>query len=69
MKKIVIDKIIQSNKIPHKTLERILTAKISEKNTLEGFRGNTYSKNIRYKFFFVFPIYKRSKYKNGSNIS
>ena len=54
MKTIAIDKIIQSNKILHQTLEMILIAKISEKNTLEGFRGNTYSKNIRYTFFLSF---------------
>ena len=35
-------------------MERILTAKISEKNTLEGFRENTYSKNIKYKKFLFF---------------
>ena len=48
----------------------MLTAKISGKNTLQGFGGNTYSKNSKYKkfFFFVFPIYKMAKYKNMSLI-
>ena len=41
--------------------------KYQKKYTLQDFRGNIYSKNIKYKnsiFFFVFPIYKRGKYKN-----
>ena len=62
----MIDKIIKNTKkILYKVLERILTAKILEKNTLEGFAGNTYRKNSKYKekFFFVFPIYKRARYK------
>ena len=48
-------------------MEGILTAKISEKNNLQGFGGNSYSKNSKYKkeFFFIFPIYKRDRYKNG----
>ena len=47
-------------------MEGILTAKISEKNNLQGFGENTYSKNRKYKkkmFFFVFPIYKSARYK------
>ena len=38
---------------------------IRKKSTLKGFGGNTYSKNSKYKkkFFFVFPIYKRARYK------
>ena len=39
------------------TLEEILTAKISEKkNTLQGFGGNTYSKNSKYKNFYFFCL-------------
>ena len=43
-------------KIPYKTLEGILTAKIA---------------NIKkfYYLVFVFAIYKRARYKNESNIS
>ena len=66
------DRTIKNIKKYFNTLERILTAKISEKKTLQDFRGNTYSKNSKYnffKFFFVFPIYKSVKYKNESNIS
>ena len=70
----MIDKTIKNIKKYFNTLEKILTAKISEKNTLQGFGGNTYSKNSKYKeknfvCVFVFPIYKRAKYKPGSNIS
>ena len=39
-----------------------------KKKTLQGFEGDTYSKNSSIKkfyFFFVFPIYKRARYKNG----
>ena len=42
-------------------MEEILTAKISEKkNTLQGFGGNTYSKNSKYKkeFFLSFLYIK-----------
>ena len=41
-------------------MEGILTAKISEKNTLQGFGGNTYSKNSKYKkeFFLSFLCIK-----------
>ena len=39
-------------KILYKVLEGILTAKISEKNTLQGFGGGTYSKNSSIIFFF-----------------
>ena len=39
-------------------MEGILTAKISEKNTLQGFGGNTYSKNSKYKeIFFLSFLY------------
>ena len=70
----MIDRTIKNIKKYFNALERILTAKISEKNMLQGFRGNTYSKNSKYKknlfyFIFVFSIYKRARYKNGSNIS
>ena len=41
-------------------MQGILTAKISEKKTLQDFREN--SKYI-YIFCFVFPIYKRARYK------
>ena len=51
-----------------------LQQKYQNKNTLQDFRGNTYSKNSKYKeflffIFFVFLIYKRAKYKNESNIN
>ena len=45
-----------------------LQQKYQNKNTLQGFEGDTYSKNSKYKeknIFFVFPTYKRAKYKNG----
>ena len=45
-----------------------LQQKYQNKNTLQGFGENTYSKNSKYKkniFFFVFPMYKRAKHKNG----
>ena len=48
----MINKTIKNiKKILYKALERILTAKISEKNTLQGFAGDTYSKNSKYKKF------------------
>ena len=61
----MIDATIKNIKKYFMALEGILTAKISEKNTLQGFRGNTYSKNSKHKkkIFFVFPIYKRARYK------
>ena len=42
------------------------TIKNIKKNTFQSFGGDTYSKNSKYKIFifFVFPIYKRAKYKN-----
>ena len=58
------DRTIKNIKKYFNTLEGILTAKISEKNTLQGFRENTYSKNSKYKKKFVFPIYKSARYKN-----
>ena len=39
------------------------------KFVIQDFGENTYSKNSKYNFFFVFPIYKRARYKNESNIS
>ena len=54
----------------HKSLEGILTAKISKKiiyKTLEGILTAKIA-NITIFFFFVFPIYKKAKYKNESNI-
>ena len=65
------DKTIKNIKKYFNTLEGILTAKISEKNTLQGFRENTYSKNSKYKKknFFVFSIYESARYKNEPNIS
>ena len=60
----MIDKTIKNiKKILCKVLEGLLTAKISTKkkkrNTLQGFRGDTYSKNSKYKIFiylFIFCI-------------
>ena len=69
----MIDKTIKNIKKYFNTLEGILTAKISEKNTLQCFQRvylqDIYSKNSKYNFFFVFPVYKRAKYKNESNMS
>ena len=48
----MIDKTIKNIKKYFNALEGIFTGKISEKNTLQGFGGNTYSKNIKYNFFF-----------------
>ena len=60
----MIDKTIKNIKKYFKTLKKILTAKISEKkNTLQGFGGNTYSKNSKYIFFLSFPYIKGVKYK------
>ena len=50
------DKTIKNIKKYFNTLEGILTAKISEKNTLQGFGGDTYSKNSKYKKEFFFCI-------------
>ena len=65
----MIDKTIKNKKaVLYKVLEGILTAKISEKKkTLQGFGGNTYRRNSKYKkyFFFVFPMFKKTRYKNG----
>ena len=41
------------NKVQHKSLEGILTAKYQNKNTLQDFGENTYSKNSKYKNFFL----------------
>ena len=43
----MINKTIKNIKKYFNTLKKILTAKISEKNTLQCFGGNTYSKNIK----------------------
>ena len=48
----MIDKTIKNIKENTLILQReYFAAKISEKNTLQGFRGNTYSKNSKYKKF------------------
>ena len=68
----MIDRTIKSIKKYFYTLEEILTTKISEKrNNLQGFRGNTYSKNSKYKkkFFLSFLYIKGLDIKHGSNIS
>ena len=67
----MIDKTIKNIKKYFNTLEGILTAKISEKNTLQGFGGGTYSKNssIIFFFFLYFLYIKGLDIKNGSNIS
>ena len=44
MKSVMINRTIKNIKKYFKTLKKILTAKISEKNTLQGFGRNTYSK-------------------------
>ena len=49
MKTIMIDRTIKNIKKIINTFEGILTAKTSEKNTLQGFGGNTYSKNSKYR--------------------
>ena len=70
----MIDETIKNiKKILWKILEGILTAKISEKKYFTRF-WREYCKNSKYKeknfvCVFVFPIYKRAKYKPGSNIS
>ena len=56
----MIDKTIKNiQKILYKVLEVLLTAKISKKkNTLQGFGGDTYSKNSKYKIlFFLYFLY------------
>ena len=71
----MIDKTIKNIKKYFKTLKKILTAKISEKNTLQGFGGGTYSKNssiknFYYYFFFLYSLYiKGLNIRNGSNMS
>ena len=76
MKDELIDCIINCQNVVIKYNTRVwreyLQQKYQNKNTLQDFGGNTYSKNSKYKFFycfFVFPIYKRAKYKNESNIN
>ena len=65
----MIDKTIKNIKKYFNTLEGILTAKISEKNTLQGFGGNTYSKNSKYKkkIFLSFLYIKELDIKHESN--
>ena len=67
----MIDKTIKNIKKYFKTLKKILTAKISEKKYFTRFWKKYLQQNSKYIkiFFFVFPIYKRVKYKNESNIS
>ena len=68
----MIDKTIKNIKKYFNTLEEILTAKISGKKKLyKVLEGILIAKiaNIKIFIFFVFPIYKRVKYKNESNIS
>ena len=67
----MIDKTIKNIKKYFKTLKKILTAKISEKKYFTRFWKKYLQQNSKYikNFFFVFPIYKRVKYKNESNIS
>ena len=48
----MIDRTIKNIKKYFKALEGILTAKYQKKNTLQGFRGNTYSKNSKHKKIF-----------------
>ena len=52
----MIDKSIKNIKKHFKALEEILTTKISEKNTLQGFGENNYSKNGKYKKEFCFCL-------------
>ena len=58
------DRTIKNIKKYFNTLERILTAKISEKKTLQDFRGNTYSKNSKYNFFNFFLSFLYIKVSN-----
>ena len=61
----MIDKTIKNIKKYFTRLWRgYLQQKYQKKKTLQGFGGDTYSKNSKYrKIFFVFPINKRDKYK------
>ena len=64
----MINKTIKNiQKIPYKVLEGLLTAKISKKILYKVLEGILTTKiaNTKFLFFFVFPIYKRAKYKNG----
>ena len=51
----------------YKVLKGIFTAKISKKLLYMVLEGIIAAKirNTKMFFFFVFPIYKRAKYKNG----
>ena len=65
----MIDKSIKNIKKHFKALEEILTAKISEKKILYKVLERILTAkiaNIKNNFFFVFPMYKRARYKNGS---
>ena len=61
----MIDRTIKNIKKYFKAFEGIFTAKISEKNTLQGFGENTYSKNSKYKkkIFLSFLYIKWVRYK------
>ena len=56
----MIDKTIKNIRKYFKTLKKVLTAKMSEKNTLQGFGGGPYSKNssIKKSYFCISYIYK-----------
>ena len=58
---------IYKKKILYKVLEGILTAKISTKKLYKVLKGILTVKiaNIKKNIFFVFPMYKRARYKNG----
>ena len=64
----MIDKTIKNLKKYFIRFSREYLQQKYQKNTLKGFGGNTYNKNSKIQkknFLFVFPIYKRVKYKNG----
>ena len=70
--KIKDELIVMYYQLSNKGLEEIFTAKISEKKILyKVFGGGIYSKNssIKKNYFFVFPIDKSVRCKNGSNIN
>ena len=58
----MIDKTIKNiKKILYNVLEGLLTAKVSKKNTLQGFEGDTYSKNSSIKKFYCFLYFLYTK--------
>ena len=61
----MIDKTIKNiKKILQDFKKNTYSKNIRKKNTSQGFGGDIYSKNSSLKkIFFVFPIYKRAKYK------